>query len=266
MKQKLLLLASVFFGILAFMFTYQQIKMERNKILGTATKTVLIRLREDISEGEKLTEEVIEPLEVQRFVNAAARSYEIPWTRRNEVLGAPVTMLLRKGDILTWHSVKSTISSGRSGLALQTRNGYRAVSIPVSSTSAVSGLIRPNNIVDIIGTFHFPDARGDTSLDTVTMTILQRVKVLACGMDMGYTNQNAAQQAARSYSTVTLELTPKEAEMIVFASQKGQLTLVLRSYDDPNFTHEVQSVDWSFLQKNIKEYNNEREALLKNSK
>ncbi len=259
----MLLLASVFFGVLAFMFTYQQIKLERNRIMASASKVVLIRMKSDLSEGEKIAEELIEPIEVQRFTNAVARTYEIPWNRRNEVIGSPSTMLLRKGDILTWHNVKSTISNGRSGLALQTKNGYRAVSIPVSSVSSVSGLIKPNNFVDIIGTFHFPEAKGDASLDTVTMTILQRVKVLACGTDLGYVNQtNSLQQAQRSYSSVTLELTPKEAEMIVFASQKGSLTLVLRSYDDPNFTNNVQSVDWSFLQKHIQEYNAEREKTL----
>jgi pilus assembly protein CpaB len=120
--------------------------------------------------------------------------------------------------------------------------------------------------VDVIGTFHFPDARGDSSLDTVTMTILQRVKVLATGSDIGYAQQNGSQSATavpRSYSTVTLELTPKEVEMIIFAQQKGSLTLSLRSYEDPNITTDLQSVDWAYLQQHIKEYTAEREQLLK---
>ena len=70
---------------------------------------------------------------------------------------------------------------------------------------------------------------------------------------------------ARSYSTVTLELTPKEVEMIIFAQQKGSLTLSLRSYEDPNITTDVQSVDWAYLQQHIKEYAAEREQLLKKS-
>ena len=119
----------------------------------------------------------------------------------------------------------------------------------------------------MIGTFHFPDARGDSSLDTVTMTILQRVKVLATGTDIGYASQNGAQNSAapvaRSYSTVTLELTPKEVEMIIFAQQKGSLTLSLRSYEDPNITTDVQSVDWAYLQQHIKDYTSEREQLLR---
>jgi pilus assembly protein CpaB len=206
--------------------------------------------------------------EGMRFASSAVNTLEIPWDRRNDVIGSPVRATVRAGDILTWRDFKQVFTKERTGLPAQTRSGWRALSIPVSSVTSVSGLIRPNNFVDVIGTFHFPDARGDSSLDTVTMTILQRVKVLATGTDIGYAAQNGAQGAsasapARSYSTVTLELTPKEVEMIIFAQQKGSLTLSLRSYEDPNITTDVQSVDWAYLQQHLKEYMTEREQLLR---
>ena len=265
MRQKILMLAAVFFGVLAFIFTYQQIKQERNKILSSAVRVRLIRMKADVSEGDKLMESDIEMFETMRFVNAATNTLEIPWDRRSDVIGSPVRSVVRKGDILTWRDFKQVFTKERTGLPAQTRSGWRAISIPVSQVTSVSGLIRPNNFVDVIGTFHFPDAKGDTSLDTVTMTILQRVKVLATGADIGYAQQNGAQAvpSARSYSTVTLELTPKEVEMIIFAQQKGTLTLSLRSYEDPNITTDVQSVDWAFLQQHIKDYTAEREQLLR---
>ena len=265
MRQKILMLAAVFFGVLAFIFTYQQIKQERSKIMSSAVRVRLIRMKADVSEGDKLMESDIEMFETMRFVNAATNTLEIPWDRRSDVIGTPVRSVVRKGDILTWRDFKQVFTKERTGLPAQTRSGWRAISIPVSQVTSVSGLIRPNNFVDVIGTFHFPDAKGDTSLDTVTMTILQRVKVLATGADIGYAQQNGAQavSSGRSYNTVTLELTPKEVEMIIFAQQKGALTLSLRSYEDPNITTDVQSVDWAYLQQHIKEYAAEREQLLK---
>ena len=266
MKQKLLMLAAVFFGVLAFFFTYQQIKQERSKIMNSAIRVRLIRMKTDMSEGDKLMETDIEMYETMRFANAG-NTLEIPWDRRSDVIGSPLRAGVRRGDILSWRDFKQVFTKDRSGLPAQTRSGWRAISIPVSSVTSVSGLIRPNNFVDVIGTFHFPDARGDSSLDTVTMTILQRVKVLATGTDIGYASQNAPQagasSAVRSYSTVTLELTPKEVEMIIFAQQKGSLTLSLRSYEDPTITTDVQSVDWAYLQQHIKDYTTEREQLLK---
>ena len=262
MRQKILMLAAVFFGVLAFIFTYQQIKQERSKIMNSAVRVRLIRMKTDVSEGDKLMESDIEMYEAMRFANAAANTFEIPWDRRTDVIGSPLRSMVRKGDILSWRDFKQVFSKDdRTGLPAQTRSGWRAISIPVSQVTSVSGLIRPNNFVDVIGTFHFPDAKGDSSLDTVTMTILQRVKVLATGADIGYAQQNGAAPAARSYSTVTLELTPKEVEMIIFAQQKGSLTLSLRSYEDPNITTDVQSVDWAYLQQHIKDYTAEREQL-----
>ena len=266
MRQKLLMLAAVFFGVLAFIFTYQQIKQERSKIMSSAVRVKLIRMKTDLSEGDKLMETDVEMYEGMRFANAAANTLEIPWDRRADVIGSPLRSMVRKGDILTWRDFRQVFTKERTGLPAQTRSGWRAISIPVSSVTSVSGLIRPNNFVDVIGTFHFPDAKGDATLDTVTMTILQRVKVLATGNDIGYAQQNGSQSSAstgRSYSTVTLELTPKEVEMIIFAQQKGTLTLSLRSYEDPNITTDVQSVDWAFLQQHIKDYTAEREQLLR---
>ena len=269
MRQKILMLAAVFFGVLAFIFTYQQIQQERSKIRNSAVRVRLIKMKTDMSEGDKLMETDIEMFETMRFAAAASGTLEIPWDRRSDVIGTPLRSMVRKGDILTWRDFKQVITKDRTGLPAQTRSGWRAISIPVSQVTSVSGLIRPNNFVDVIGTFHFPDAKGDSSLDTVTMTILQRVKVLATGADIGYAQQNGAQPnvsaVGRSYSTVTLELTPKEVEMIIFAQQKGSLTLSLRSYEDPNITTDVQSVDWAYLQQHIKEYTAEREQLLKKS-
>ena len=247
MRQKILMLAAVFFGVLAFIFTYQQIKQERSKIMNSAVRVRLIRMKTDVAEGDKLMESDIEMFETMRFAGAA-NTLEIPWDRRTDVIGSPVRSIVRKGDILTWRDFKQVFTKERTGLPAQTRSGWRAISIPVSQVTSVSGLIRPNNFVDVIGTF-------------------QRVKVLATGADIGYAQQNGSQTSsssgARSYSTVTLELTPKEVEMIIFAQQKGSLTLSLRSYEDPNITTDVQSVDWAYLQQHIKEYTSEREQLLK---
>ncbi|MBR5681018.1 MAG: Flp pilus assembly protein CpaB, partial [Clostridia bacterium] len=232
----------------------------------SAVRVRLIRMKADMSEGDKLMETDIEMFEGMRFAGSANSTLEIPWERRTDVIGSPLRAGVRRGDILTWRDFMQVFTKERTGLPAQTRSGWRAVSIPVSSVTSVSGLIRPNDFVDVIGTFHFPDARGDSSLDTVTMTILQRVKVLATGADIGYAQQDGSQSstaAARSYSTITLELTPKEVEMIIFAQQIGSLTLSLRSYEDPNITTDVQNVDWAYLQQHIKDYTSEREQLLR---
>ena len=94
-------------------------------------------------------------------------------------------------------------------------------------------------------------------MDTITLTILQRVRVIATGNDYGLQSGNA--QARRSYGTVTLELSPKEVEMIIFATQKGRIQMSLRNYEDSAVTHDLQSINWKYLQQNVKKYMRERE-------
>ena len=68
---------------------------------------------------------------------------------------------------------------------------------------------------------------------------------------------------SRENGTVTLELTPKEVEMIIFATQKGRIHLSLRNYEESAVTKQLQSVNWDYLQKNILNYTRERENMMK---
>ena len=55
---------------------------------------------------------------------------------------------------------------------------------------------------------------------------------------------------------MTLEVTPREAEMLVFSEQiKGRLFLVLRHPNDTNFEKELPKVDFSRIQDQIEKLN-----------
>jgi pilus assembly protein CpaB len=123
--------------------------------------------------------------------------------------------------------------------------------------------------VDILGTFTFPSNKGDPQLDTVTLTILQNVTVLATGKDTARSLTEAAIQTGggarrpSSYSTVTLLVTPKEAEMLVFAMQKGRLTLTLRNPSDVSSARDLGNINFNYLEKKVGEFNDARQERLK---
>ncbi len=261
MRQKLLLLAAVFFGVLAFMFTYHQINLEKQRIQGSVLDAAVVQATKDLAEGDKITEDNIRVVKVKRASNSMAMTREIPGDRRDTILDRQVQFHIPAGQTLEWTDLKSSMSSGRSGLTTLIPPGYRAIAIAVDSTGSVNGLVQPNNHVDIIGTFKFPEMKGDTAYDTITMTILQDVVVLATGGDMGM--QDDRMRGNRSYATVTFALTPKEVEMIIFASQKGRIQLSLRNYEERKIEQKVQSVNWKYLQENIQNYTLEREQNMK---
>jgi pilus assembly protein CpaB len=258
MRQKLLLLAAVFFGILAFVLTFHQIKMAQRRALGETMKVTLIQLNKDKIADQPLASEDLVPLSTKRFRTASKR--EIPWTKRNLIIGKKLATSLNRGAIIQWSDLQIALK-GSKELSDLIKSGNRAISISVDATASVTGLVLPGNNVDIIGTFRFPEMKGDKSFDTLTLTILQNVKVLATGTDMGGAVFSGMSPARRrkGYSTVTLSLTPKEVEMIIFASQKGRLTLSLRNKEESRIEKNLQSVNFDYLQKHIKDYNLERE-------
>jgi pilus assembly protein CpaB len=260
MKQKLLLLSAVFFGVLAFVFTYNQIQYERDKALGAARFVELVEMKRTMTAGEKIKETDITRKKIKRLISYKSDIREVTWKNRNLIIDQELAYEVKAGHFLTWNDLKASQSRG-SGLAKLVKAPFRAISISVDATSSVTGLIKPLDHVDIIGTFRFPDMKGDKGFDTITMTILQDVKILATGTDMGLSRTGNAPRNRKGYSTVTLSLTPKEVEMIIFASQKGRLTLSLRNFEDTRMEDDLQSVNFNYLQKNLKKYMDERKKL-----
>jgi Flp pilus assembly protein CpaB len=74
-------------------------------------------------------------------------------------------------------------------------------------------------------------------------------------------------ERASSYSTVTLSVTPREAEMLVFCEQaKGRLTLTLRNESTTDYLDEVPRVDFEQIQSVVRELNLERQRALGNTR
>ena len=262
MKQKLLLVAAVFFGMLAFVLTYQQIEAERSRALGAAEFKRMIVLKKALSAGDIIKAGDIAMLSERRFKTQS--SPEIPWENHDAIVGRAVDVSLPENHLLTWSDLKAA-SVRKDGLNSVIPMGYRAISIPVDPISSVAGLIRAGNNVDIIGTFHFPDMTGDQSLDTITLTILQNVNILATGQDMVKALEHGPRSSLsgrKTYSSVTLCLTPKEVEMIIFAMQKGKLSLSLRNFEETSVNQDLQSINFRYLQQNLQKFNKERAGKL----
>ena len=255
MKQKLLLLGAVFFGFLAFMLSYNQLQYEKRRIVGTAETVLLVQLKNTKTAGEELRDTDITRVEVKRLPSKALANREILWKDRYSAIGRQLETTVNAGQILLHTDLKPI--NQRHGIIPA---GQRAISIPVDTTSSVTNLVGPNDNVDVIGTFRFPDLRGDSSLDTVTLTILQNVKVLAVGNRWGAQQYADAANMNRSYSTVTLLVWPEEVEMLIFASQKGRLSLSLRNFDDSKIDRSLEgkSINFKELEKNIPSFNEQR--------
>ena len=137
----------------------------------------------------------------------------------------------------------------RGFLAAVLAPGYRAVSIGVNPVSGASGLIFPGDHVDMILTQDFQKDAEPISRRSVSETIVTNVRVLAIDQRLQEASPDPKGQITIP-RTVTLEVLPKQAEMINVAVQLGSLSLSLRSVpidaepvtaDDPPVKETVQS-------------------------
>ena len=140
------------------------------------------------------------------------------------------------------------------------------MSIAVGGEAAVSGLVAPNDHVDILGTFTFASKTLPGEMESSTLTVLQDVTILATGRELAGA-QTRGGRSSSGYSMVTLEVTPREAELLVFAQHvRGQLFLTLRNGEDVGFESELPDVNFEHLEKKLPEYNDYRQRNIRKKK
>ncbi len=125
-------------------------------------------------------------------------------------------------------------------MAASLREGMVAITMDVSAVRGVAGFIAPGDYVDVILTYKkkvsFKDMDDDPQVDNMIKlnldnraaeTILQNVHILA--VDQSSTRN---EEKIKVGKTVTLELSRRDAEVLIMARHIGDLTLVLRRLGD----------------------------------
>ncbi|MBL6933241.1 MAG: Flp pilus assembly protein CpaB [Rhodospirillales bacterium] len=154
-----------------------------------------------------------------------AESYALKGKRNiKDFVGAVVRNAIISGQPITDDLV---VHPGDRGfLAAVLGIGNRAVSVPVNATSGIAGFIFPGDRVDLILTskFNSKGADGKSLTRYVTNTLLRGIRVLA--IDQKTESKNGEVNPAK---TVTMEVSPKQAEKVAIGMAVGSLSLSLQS-------------------------------------
>lgn len=262
MKQKIILLVALLAGLAAFILSkqnYEGFKADYQKQFNTVT---VIAAARDLVPGTKLT---LSDIGKKSVFAKAVTGRVFKEDEFTELVGKKVLFMIRKDTPLNWNDVDMPYR-GLSGLSGMIVSGERAIAFAVDAVSAVSGHVKPNDHVDIIGTFNFPgQGKGPSSsgpAETVTLTILQDVTILATGKNTGRRGvemEMTERFGGEQYNAVTVAVTPREAEMLIFASSKGKLALALRNREDVSVEKQLGNVDFQQLEKNFNALNAERQ-------
>ena len=94
----------------------------------------------------------------------------------------------------------------------------------------------------------------------MTLTVLQNATVLATGAE---TSRSGSRREGAGYGAVTLLVSPREAEVLVFAQQmKGRLFLTLRNPSDLHFEEKLPRVDFRRIEEELEDLNAQRQRNL----
>lgn len=266
MKQKLILFIAILAGIIAFGLTVKYLRHEKERILASAKRVEVVVAATDLPAGS-----VLKNSDLRRFMvfqqNVGTRAI-LPESVR-EIIGKKLLFSINRGDPVQWSDVDVPYR-GEVGLAETIVPGMRAISISVDAVSSVSSMIKPNDRVDVLGTFSFPSTTITGETETVTLTVLQDVTVLATGQRMARSMSSPSarpDRSTRGYSTITFEVTPREAELLVFAQTvRGRLYLSLRNPSDVSFVTDLPCINFDHLQNKLQELNLIRQRDIRHKK
>lgn len=156
----------------------------------------------------------------QGFITRSAQPEAI-----EELKGAIARQPFVAGEPLRMQKIVKADGSGFMSAILPP--GMRAVATEISAETGAGGFILPNDRVDVILT-RKDDGGGDERYSS--RTILTNVRVLA--IDQRVSEQDGEKVVVGR--TATLELMPRQTEVLALARQLGTLSLALRALVDSN--------------------------------
>lgn len=178
----------------------------------------------DISVGQIVNESNFEWVSWPRAAVGPSFVVDKPLARR--LAGSVARFALLAGEPITKQKL---IKAGQGGvLAAILPGGMRAISTKIDAKSAAGSLILPNDHVDIILIRRLRGKGGQEEI--VSDTVFRNVRVIAIGQQIE--TKEGKKSVDGGASTATLELTPRQAEMMALANAMGEITLSLRSVAD----------------------------------
>lgn len=127
-------------------------------------------------------------------------------------------------------SARHLLQAGEAGfMSAVLGPGMRATSVPISAETGAGGFILPGDRVDVVVTFEDEEEGASRRRFFVAETVVENARILA--IDQSFGDDPDAEGVVLG-ETATLELTSEQANAVVLAVARGEISLVLRSLSD----------------------------------
>jgi len=216
-KSIILFVIAVGCGLAASIGVSQYMENANGSAAHAETAKILVAMS-DINIGEKLDAQTVKLEEWPKDRVPEGAVYEL-----TEVEGKYSRMRMYSGEPILQAKL---MDSNKNSPTVTIPKGFRVVSVKVSVETAGGGLIQPGDRVDVLVLLR----KSAEVPETGARTILKDVNVFSVD---GATERGTDEDGqTRALSTVSLLLTPRQAESVTLASELGRLFLTLRRPDD----------------------------------
>lgn len=180
-------------------------------------KTEIVRVTKDIKEGDEITAEIVQTVEVG--------AYNLPqnlMTDKKEVIGKYATADLATGDYIL-SSKLSAVPAAENAYLYNLDGTKQAISVTIKSfATGLSGKLESGDIVTVIVADY--QGKGETAIPPE----LQYVEVISVTASSGYdANTGEVVDEKELPSTVTLLVTTEQAKVLAELEQDSELHLAL---------------------------------------
>jgi pilus assembly protein CpaB len=182
-------------------------------------KATVVYATKDIQEGATISSDALE----EKQVDASTKPVDA-LESSGMAVGRIAKTSIAVGNIVSAHDLAPINLA--TGFESKIKDGYRAVTFGVDNTSGVAGFIAPGSHVDII-------ASVGSGADVKAAPILSDVEVIAVGTTYQRApNSAAGAAAANPASSVTVGVSPVDANKLIKSNSSGKLYLTLRNDKD----------------------------------
>jgi pilus assembly protein CpaB len=141
--------------------------------------------------------------------------------------GAVVRAGLSEGEPI---SPRFLLQAGEAGfMSAVLGPGMRAHAVPITAETGAGGFILPGDRVDVIVAYEAEEEGNSRRRFFVSETVVENARVLAIDQVFGGEDDSESVVVGE---TATLEVTPEQARALALATERGQISLSLRSLAD----------------------------------
>jgi pilus assembly protein CpaB len=166
-------------------------------------------------------------LSVRQIPEKYADSNTVNSTNYEVAIGQRVDFDIDEGRPLLWAHLEGGLTPTFSGKVAE---GLRAMTVRVDEINSISGFLQPKDKVDLLLSF------GSGEQQQI-FPLIQRLNVIATGVQTLVDKSYGG--STRSFSTITVHVSPSDGQKITLAQQVGKLTAMLRNPEDEASLSEI---------------------------